>query len=171
MSIPLLNTLDPVHLLLHTKTQSLFGIHKTFNASPPRSMTYVIAFTKMKDANLALFKMQTYKQQTGAWPNRILDNDKAYLWELHAEDEDTSTEDLEITTTTFGKMQTEMHKRNMGLELVHQFDMRPNFSLTATMASPRTDYNIYRDVIEKSYNLSSFHVTNTKELLYTDHML
>lgn len=165
MDIPLLNVMSPVHVLVHRETRTLFGVHKTLNASPPRSMSYVLAFPNLKQASMVMACMHSYRQYTGAWPNRLLDIDMAYLYELHRDDKEADqAPELEVISTIMGILQSELHSRNIGLELVHDIKLRPEYGVQIAMASPRTDYGYYKSFAEHTYGLEEDHVYDTKNI-------
>lgn len=145
---------DPIYLIKHTPTNTLFGIHK--NNKKRESMSYVTGFATKETCNNILQKMESYHRSSGAWPNRILDDNTAYLWELHEDDdidENSFTKSLTMVTSTFGHVQAVLHNRRIALETVFELTCRPNFSATVTISPPRTDYSYYTDQLEYTYEL------------------
>lgn len=147
----LLHPYDMVHLIMHKETQTHFAVHKN---TLQRSMTYVTAFVDRGNALEIMKRMDAYKKSSGAWPNRILEDNTAYLWELHEEDEvDDELQYLELTTTQLGHLQRNLHYRNIALELIYTLNCRPSFGATVVTSTPRKDLRSYTPFLEHAYML------------------
>lgn len=146
---------DPVYLIKHVPTNTLFGIHKIDNRR--HSMSFVTGFANEETCKNILNRLEAYHRSSGTWPNRILDDRKAYLWELHEDDdidEKSNSTCLEMITSTFGHLQAVLHNRRIAMETVFELNLRPHFSATITVSPPRTDFSHYTDQLEYAYNLT-----------------